>query len=1068
MGKGYDWLGGKSGWKDEKSVAKGSPQGGQAEASPQSAEEMSLSVPPVLQSLFDRMARLTQMHQMAERISVIREMIRRVEGGEGDRVFWAMLQGELGTSLWQSPFGDHAANLEEAITHLTATGEVFTREREPELWAGTQMNLGILYRSRVNGDRTTNLERAIEYLHAALEIFTQIAFPKEWALAQMNLGIMYLDRISGDREENLDRAIEYLRAALLVFTPQTFADQWAVVQNNLGTVYHNRMSDNRAQDLERAIECYTAALQIRTRAASPEQWAITQNNLGNTYVDRIEGNRAENLRQAIACFAAALEVYQRDVYPEHWARLHHNVGDAYSNRAKERTAEDLEHAIVHYRAALDVRTLAAFPFEHQKTSVALAEALAWRGEWEHAYIAFADALQAETLLLELGGGAHHVDDILKAHRNASSGAAYALVQLGRVEEAILIHERGRARTLARARQLDSADPNQIGDSMLRQQFSAAHARLVAAQRDLNTPFPRDTPDEEKRKLRLARGEAFADAKADFDRVVTTIREQRDPADFLDDTVKPEIITRACARGGNAHALLFLISTLWGGMAFMAQVGEDGDLRCKAIALPVMTSDFVSDEIIFRVASKDDRRIIGGYGNAQGDHGFILLQHQFPGATFAEKAHMLHDACVAAARQSALDDVAQAVVHDEKWHEAIHWSIESAQKDPARVETLRTLVHHVNYAFLLAELRATLRDLSAPLAQPLARWLRSLGVTHATIIPGGILAGMPILAVPLDPSLPVAKWETLGDAVTLSCAPSARSLLPAEITQARRSGFAGVGNPQPDDAPLKWGEAEPLTLRQIWQNAARPGATTVQIQDQAKRQFFLDLVRTVRVFEASCHGMTNFDEYLDSALHLADGTVTLADAFNNRCNLHGLRLLILSACQTAAMNPTGTLDEVRSLAAGMVQAGAEAVLGSFWSVNDLATYLLMCRFAQEWFPVMDQEPPALALARAQRWLRSVSYAELARWQNATPLPNGIPLVQASETLGADADGVVAVRSPGMAHHLRDLWYLEAMQRYPPEKAQEIIQARMSRRGEPDPSGIPFSDPFFWAAFQITGW
>src|SRR5260221_13877134 len=106
--------------------------------------------------------------------------------------------------------------------------------------------------------------------------------------------------------------------------------------------------------------------------------------------------------------------------------------------------------------------------------------------------------------------------------------------------------------------------------------------------------------------------------------------------------------------------------------------------------------------------------------------------------------------------------------------------------------------------------------------------------------------------------------------------------------------------------------------------------------------------------------------------------------SDQVDLRGLRLLILSACQTAILDLQGARDEVRSLAAGMLQAGAAAIIASLWSVDDRATYLLMVRFAQEWFHQMDREAPAYALARAQYWLRTVTYRELGSWEAASDL------------------------------------------------------------------------------------
>ena len=102
-------------------------------------------------------------------------------------------------------------------------------------------------------------------------------------------------------------------------------------------------------------------------------------------------------------------------------------------------------------------------------------------------------------------------------------------------------------------------------------------------------------------------------------------------------------------------------------------------------------------------------------------------------------------------------------------------------------------------------------------------------------------------------------------------------------------------------------------------------------------------------------------------------------------MDGLRLFILSSCQTAILDIDGAIDEVRSLAVGIIQAGARAVLGTLWSVDDEATYLLIVRFAQEWFLRMDDEPPSAAFGRAQRWLRTVTNYNLAEWRVTTLSP-----------------------------------------------------------------------------------
>jgi len=81
---------------------------------------------------------------------------------------------------------------------------------------------------------------------------------------------------------------------------------------------------------------------------------------------------------------------------------------------------------------------------------------------------------------------------------------------------------------------------------------------------------------------------------------------------------------------------------------------------------------------------------------------------------------------------------------------------------------------------------------------------------------------------------------------------------------------------------------------------------------------------------------------------------------------------------------------------MLQAGAEAVLAPLWSVEELATYLLMARFAQVWFPNMKSKAPAAALIEAQHWLRTVTIRGLLAWYSESiPTPTEQELQQFSD-------------------------------------------------------------------------
>jgi CHAT domain-containing protein len=272
-------------------------------------------------------------------------------------------------------------------------------------------------------------------------------------------------------------------------------------------------------------------------------------------------------------------------------------------------------------------------------------------------------------------------------------------------------------------------------------------------------------------------------------------------------------------------------------------------------------------------------------------------------------------------------------------------------------------------------------------------------------------------------------KTLGDWFPTSIAPSALSLLHVQPSGEIRDGVYTLGNPRGD---LRFAEAEAYALQYI---ARKLGITShCTMQEAVTSTALRKSLKHALVIDLACHGKVNPDDYLQSCLMLAhDPPLTLGTILNWGRDMQGLRLLILSACESATADLQGAVDEVRSLTPAMLQAGACAVLAPLWRVDDRATFLLMTRFATEWFPQIRTEPPAVALARAQRWLRNVTNEELKHWE-ARALP--LSPVPGPQKLRSDMS-----------------------------QAEEIIRTVAAR----NPSHLrPYADPIFWAGFQIAGW
>jgi CHAT domain-containing protein/tetratricopeptide (TPR) repeat protein len=952
----------------------------------------------------------------------------------------------LGSAYVRRVAGERRTNLEQAIECFRLAEAIFTREAFPREYAQSQHFLATAYSQRISGEQRDNLEQAITYYQRALQVYTLDALPFEYAGVQNNLCIAYWQRIAGERRDNLEQAIACGHEGLRVSTLDSFPFRYAMLQNNLGAVYLIRVAGERRDNLEQTIVCYREAMRVWTLEAFPYQYAKVQNNLGEAYQHRLAGERRDNLEQAILCYREAMRVWTLEALPQDYAMVQRNLGATYQIRLEGKRQENLNLAVAAHHESLRIYTLDAFPIEHRQVQLDCAETQALREDWEAAHSAYVAARRAEDLLVALGAGAVGRDAVLKEGRAAAIHDGFALTRLGNIEEAAVAIERGRASGLAEAIQFNMADPERISNPERRIRYRTAHQAFSAAQALLQAPHPTEPDENSQRQIMLERTATYREARAAFDAAIEEIRVAQDPPDFLRDTLDATTILQAAEGCGPGHALVYLAAAPWGGVAvaaFSAQPVRSISSAFAALALPALTEEFVRALIETRLS--DSEYITGGFDCAQRGNVLELLQ-AWPGTTFRECAGALHAACLARAHTGTIDAAAQLVLALPQLAPLIDQSLPALSEENSSL-----LASTLNHAVLQRELQRCQSALNKTMLQPLIRWLHEAGVCSLTLVPCGRLAAFPLAGIPLP------DGQTLGEILPTSIAPSARALLHDKQIHLPRMGVYALGNPYPTRQNLHWGEAEAFTLAELGHHLER--SADVRVQWQATRNWLIEALRTGLVVNASCHGIFDLRNFLRSRLILAhEEELTLADMLSDQVDLRGLRLLILSACQTAILDLQGARDEVRSLAAGMLQAGAAAILASLWSVDDRATYLLMVRFALEWFPHMHTEPPATALARAQQWLRTVTNRDLLLWQ-ATLSPQPVSandLAQGSEIL-ADAyvagngGQLVAVR--GRAN------------RFDAVQAQEIVQFGAE---ELAPDDCPYADPYYWAGFQITGW
>ena len=949
---------------------------------------------------------------------------------------WADAMHHLGVTYTDLPGENRQEHLKNAITCFQEALRVRDRYEHPYEWGFTQQQLAVAYHHLPGDDYQINQQKAIIHLNDALQAYTREDYPIEWAIMHASLSELYQSLQYGDRRANLQLALDHTQNELQIFTRQNFPTYWAGCQLVMAIIQREMSDENDQLSIQAAIMHFEAAQQVFTPQEYPLEWADIQKELGIIYRDLLGKQDQIAVKKALICFRAALRVYKRRMYPVEWATIQRELGTTYRITEGGDLQTKITKALVSYRKALRVWKLDAFPHDYRAVQLDCAETEAERSNWIAAHDSYTAALQAEDLLVALGAGVPSYDMVLMRGRDAAIRDGFALIQMEKLAEATAVIEKGRTRWLSDAMSVNAADPTRISDPHRRERYLAAHEALLAAQEALHDPETSNLDDTAQRRVRVERATTYRNAKDAFDAIIAEIRSERDPEGFLYESFDGAAVLNTAERIGDVHAIVYLASTPWGGFA-LAAVGTSSlrgtPSHFVAQEFPLLTDAFVENFIETHQGTRKGP-IIGGFDCAQQNSAYELLK-RWPGNTFREQATALHQVCEAAGSTGSLDAAATQILSttDSELVQLIDCPIIVLSEGEREL-----LAETFNHWVLHYELLHCQERLAEAVMQPLLAWLLDEGATSFTIIPCGALAAFPLMATPL------ADGRTVGETLPGSVSPCARVLMRerSSRTTQQREGISVMGNPLPTHELLEYGEAEALTLAAFGRQLHLP--TVVKVRETATRNAFVDALKTRYVVGASCHGIFDTKEVLHSHLQFAyDEQVTLGEMLGGQYDLSGLRLLMLSSCQTAILDIRGARNEVRSLTAGMLQAGARAVLSALWAVDDLATYLLMVRFAQEWFPYMVLEPPSEALSRAQQWLRTVTHHQLQQW--TADLPIEVPI---------STDGHRHVRVRGRGYRLLI-----------PE-AEAAIRRRS--RLHPSPDTKPYADPYYWAGFQINGW
>jgi CHAT domain-containing protein len=247
-----------------------------------------------------------------------------------------------------------------------------------------------------------------------------------------------------------------------------------------------------------------------------------------------------------------------------------------------------------------------------------------------------------------------------------------------------------------------------------------------------------------------------------------------------------------------------------------------------------------------------------------------------------------------------------------------------------------------------------------------------GHARITLVPCGLLGMLPLHAAWTDDASSPTGRRYAVDTLTIQYAPGA-SLLRADDAPAFAS-MLGVDEPAaPGAAPL------PHSREEVAAASAHVAQAVILRGADATRDQVLARVHGHDVLHVSCHGAASVSRPLDNGFLMAGGEfLTLRDLLN--VQLDTSPIAVLSACDAGQMG-SNLPDEAVGLPAGLLQAGARAVVSPLWLIGSFSACVLLARFYE--YLCVDRLGAADALCAAQRWMRDTTNADKAAHFAAIP-------------------------------------------------------------------------------------
>jgi len=889
--------------------------------------------------------------------------------------------------------GDRTANVERAVQEAELAVDLADGAKE---YVSSRYTAAAAYQACLSGDRADNLRRGYEHARAALEAPDAGTRPEVAAALHQVLGQI---AAGGGPDDHGDRGLTYLRQASNEIDPGEDSDNWLRLRMDLG----HHLVEGSASDIEEGITALQAALTFASPQHQPERWADVHSMLAYAYRWRIDGDRSDNLEEAVYHAEQALKVYTREDFPEFWAVALQHLADALRLRLHGNPEVNAQTAIKHYQSLGDFYAelgdrshQAAVQMNLGRTYVN--DNRVGDGEPEKALASFELALEeyerlgdagkvaeAHGSLLSIGigllrGGRTDVDFIasvmghgehaLSYYTRERSPDEYAITNFNLGQLNLELGSNDRDRLSVAARYLEEG----IATATAFTRLAAFRARETLAQ----VRFGLDELDAALECLALLIGEG--------ERLIAKTVTEESKRQVLTDLARAytEASYLELRRGHWAEALRLLergrsrllldvlgadidLTSLEPAVRTRIQRARDRVEQTRNALNAVSDRDPAQLGRALSVAQAELAEALAGIGagsggSAPGTDPWQLLPTD--GSVLV--------APVVTWFGLALFVLPPAVSEITERHVL---TLDCTRSDLARADhdwLANAVIMQTGQGSLSAWteiIEQVTGWLWAAVAGPLRERLVALGVADGTLL--RLVSSQFTNRLPLH-----AAWRiedgvkrTLLDDYAISYTPGIRVLYEAgrrALQPSRQDATRGTALlVATGDLPHAVQE-----VRSIGELFPIGSAKMLLGPDATSSAVFADVAGRSYVHFA-CHAFANWFQPNYSSVVLAGGEAVVAGELAN-LDLDAARLAVLSACESG-MEVIESASDYTGIAAALLRAGAPSVIATLWNVNDQASSLLMRRFYEELLGA--GQPPAIALRRAQLWLRDATFADL---------------------------------------------------------------------------------------------